>query len=434
MVDFMILETLLDLVREKGVKTAEVYHVKSNSRPIYFSANRLKQIESSQVSGVALRLWKDGKPGLALAYGDFNPDDLIEKAMAVSRLSEPEEVLLNANNRLVYSHSHSLTGDLNSQDGKIIQEGKEAIASILKLYPEAIVNLDIEWESETTTLINTEGLYCQHTDVSQSASLGVELVREEDFLGIYDGEYAHQPIDLSRMSESILTRLKWAENHASVKTGKMPVLFTPNAVVTLWETVTEALNGKYVLDHSSPWSQCLEKQVVSPCLTLRQQPDLQPFDCPFDDEGTITQNLTLIERGILKTFYTDKQTAFKLGVANTGNGFRLGLGASPTPDLVNLVIDQGEQSLRELINHLDYGLIVDQILGGGADIAGDFSFNIDLGYLVKNGEIQGRIKDTMLTGNVYQCLQRVGAIGSDALWSGSCYTPSLVINDLSVVC
>lgn len=427
-------EKLLELVQKKGIKTAEIYQVESYSRPICFSANRLKQIESSQVSGVALRLWKDNKPGLALAYGDFQEDDLIEKAIAVSELSDPEEVLLNGNNRLIYSNQNFIMEKFNSQDRKIIQEGERVIASILETYPEAIVNLDVEWERETTTLINTEGLYCQQKDMSQSASMGVELVRDEDFLGIYDGEYSHEHIDLNPMIKSILRRLKWADKNVSWKTGKMPVLFTPNAVVTLWETVTEALNGKQILDKSSPWSESLGKQVISPCLTLTQQPDLKPFDCPFDDEGSITQNLTLIEAGVLKNFYTDKQTAFKLGIANTGNGFRLGLGAYPTPDLVNLVINGGNKSFEELINDLDRAIIVDQILGGGADISGDFSFNIDLGYLVKNGEIQGRIKDTMLAGNVYQCLQRVSAVASDVTWSGSCYTPSIVIEDLSVVC
>jgi len=427
-------EKLLDLVQKKGIKTAEIYQVESYSRPICFSANRLKQIESSQVSGIALRLWKDNKPGLALAYGNFQADDLIEKAIAVSELSDPEEVLLNSNNKLVYGKEDSIIERFNSQDRKIIQGGEGAIASILESYPEAIVNLDVEWERETTTLINTEGLYCQQRDISQSASIGVELVRDEDFLGIYDGEYSHEHIDLNPMIESIVRRLKWADKNASLKTGKMPVLFTPNAVVTLWETVTEALNGKQILDKSSPWSESLGKQVISPCLTLTQQPDLKPFDCPFDDEGSITQNLTLIEAGVLKNFYTDKQTAFKLGIANTGNGFRMGLGAYPTPDLVNLVINGGNKSFEELINDLDRAIIVDQILGGGADISGDFSFNIDLGYFVKNGEIKGRIKDTMLAGNVYQCLQKVGAIASDVTWSGSCYTPSMVIEDLSVVC
>lgn len=426
-------ENLLDLVKKQGIKNAEVYQVESYSRPICFSANRLKQIESSQVSGIALRLWRDNKPGLALAYGEFDANDLIAKALAISDLNDPEEIFLNDANNLIYSNYDVSSERFIDQDKKIIKEGEDAIASILDLYPEAIVNLDVEWERETATLINTQGLYCQQKDISQSASLGLELVREEDFLGIYDGEYSHGHINLTRIIESVLRRLEWAEKNVAIKTGKIPVLFTPNAVVTLWDTVTEALNGKYILDKSSPWSESLGKTVISPCLTLKQQPDLKPYDCPFDDEGSMTQNLTLIEAGVLKSFYTDKKTASKLGINNTGNGFRGGLGAYPSPDLVNLVISEGNKSFPEIVKDMNYGIIVDQILGGGADISGDFSFNIDLGYLVDNGEIQGRIKDTMLAGNVYQCLQEVIAIASDIVWSGACYTPSIVIDNLSVV-
>jgi PmbA protein len=73
------------------------------------------------------------------------------------------------------------------------------------------------------------------------------------------------------------------------------------------------------------------------------------------------------------------------------------------------------------------------MLGGGADISGDFSVNIDLGYRVQNGEIVGRVKDTMVAGNVYSALKQVAALGADLQWNGSCYTPSLIVEGLSVV-
>ncbi|BAQ63895.1 TldD/PmbA family protein [Geminocystis sp. NIES-3709] len=424
----MLAEELLALTLKKGITDVEVYQVKSYSRPLSFEANRLKQIESAQTTGVALRLWHNGCPGLVVAYGDFNADDLILKAMAISELNEPEEPLLNDHNKLIYPN-FTQEPDLQS----LISQGKNSIEHITDKYPEVIVNLDMEWEIETTTLVNSRGLYCQQTDNSYSASLGVELVRDEDFLGIYDGEYSHEFLDMTPMIDAILQRLQWAEKNTVLNTGKMPVLFTPNAVVTLWETITEALNGKKILDKSSPWSESFQKQVISPCLNIRQQPDLQPYNCPFDDEGSISQSLNLIQDGILTSFYTDKKTAKKLGLSNTGNGFRPSLGSYPTPDLINLVIDEGKFSFGELINNMKNGVIIDQILGGGADISGDFSFNIDLGYRVTQGEIVGRIKDTMIAGNVYQALQNVDLLGFDRVWSGSCYTPSMVINQLSLV-
>jgi PmbA protein len=72
-------------------------------------------------------------------------------------------------------------------------------------------------------------------------------------------------------------------------------------------------------------------------------------------------------------------------------------------------------------------------LGGGPDISGDFSINVDLGYCIENGEIVGRVKDTMVAGNVYTILKQIFALGSDRQWNGSCYTPSVIVDGVSVV-
>jgi PmbA protein len=72
------------------------------------------------------------------------------------------------------------------------------------------------------------------------------------------------------------------------------------------------------------------------------------------------------------------------------------------------------------------------MLGGGSGISGDFSINVDLGYRVQKGQIIGRVKDTMVTGNVYTALKQLVAISAEADWNGPCYTPSLVVEGLSV--
>jgi len=46
-------------------------------------------------------------------------------------------------------------------------------------------------------------------------------------------------------------------------------------------------------------------------------------------------------------------------------------------------------------------------------LGGDFSGNVLLGFKIEKGEIVGRVKDTMISGNVYQLLKDITAIGSD---------------------
>ncbi|MHC5720777.1 MAG: metallopeptidase TldD-related protein, partial [Nostoc sp.] len=116
--------------------------------------------------------------------------------------------------------------------------------------------------------------------------------------------------------------------------------------------------------------------------------------------------------GTLQHFYGDRTTGRQLGTDTTGNGFRPGLGSYPSPGLFNFLIQPGSASLPDLIQQLDNGLIVDQMLGSGGSISGDFSINVDLGYRVQNGQVIGRVKDTMVAGNVYTALKQLLALGN----------------------
>ncbi len=55
--------------------------------------------------------------------------------------------------------------------------------------------------------------------------------------------------------------------------------------------------------------------------------------------------------------------------------------------------------------------------------SGYFSCNVHLGFYVKGGEIQGRVKDVMISGNTYQALFNLKEISRDSRWIGveSCF-------------
>ena len=422
------LELLLELALRQGASHADVYRVTSQSQPVFFEGNRLKQLESSQSVGTALRLWQDNRPGLAVAYGKINPELLVEKAIALSKLNDPETIELASARKATYK-----LGQATASVPELIELGNNAIARLREEYPELICSAELESESETTTLINSHGLSCQYSESALSYYLGVELVRGEDFLGVYDGEYSKDKLNLDSIVEQIIQRLDWAKQNVAPPQGKTPVLLTANAATLLWGTVSSALNGKRVKEKSSPWSDRIQQLVISDKISLTQQPNMQPYDCPFDDEGTPTQELTLIDRGILNRFYCDRTIARELNIKSTGNGFRPSLDSYPSPSLVNLIVAPDRANFNQLITQLDNGIIVDRLLGGSANISGDFSVNVDLGYRVKNGKIIGRIKDTAIAGNVYQILQQDITLGNDSIWNGSCFTPSLIVDSISVV-
>jgi len=422
----LLAEQLLELAMRSGAGAAEVFQSQSLSRPVFFEANRLKQLESSQAEGVALRLWREGRPGLAVAYGPVEPQALVERAIALSQLNEPETIELSPPSQVQYPN----LGEEVSVN-QLVEWGKEAIALMRDFNGDLLCDSEWECELETIRLLNSNGLDCGYTDTTLSCYLAAEWVRGDDFLSVADGQIQRGLLDPIALAQQVMQRLEWAQKSAAPPAGRVPVLFTSKAADMLWGTVQAAMNGKQVVEKASPWGDRLGKPITSSALTLSQQPDAGPFSCPFDDEGTPTQPITFIKEGVLQLFYTDRTVGRALASGTTGNGFRSGLGSYPTPGLFNLIVQPGVRSLPDLIGTLKQGIVVDQMLGDGAGISGEFSVNVELGYRVEQGEIVGRVKDTMIAGNVYTALKNLVELGGDADWNGSCYTPSVIVEGLS---
>ena len=186
---------------------------------------------------------------MAVAYGKIEPELLVEKAIALSQLNEPETIELAPPRTAI----HDLTG-VTVSVADLIELGNQAITKLREEYPELICSAELEFEQESTTLINSQGLHCHYNESGSSYSLGVELVRGEDFLSIYDGEYSKKKLNIDPVIEQIIQRLDWAKRNVVPPQGKVPVLLTANAATVLWSTVSSALNGLSVREKSSPWS------------------------------------------------------------------------------------------------------------------------------------------------------------------------------------
>jgi PmbA protein len=289
-----------------------------------------------------------------------------------------------------------------------------------------------DFNYESMRLINSLGLDCSFSDRTVDGSISAELVRGEDFLNIWQSRSERETFDPHLLTAPILQHLQWSDRHSAACNGKVPILFTSKAADTLWGIVSEACSGRHVRQKTTPWLDKLNQLVISEAITLSQNPTLGIHSLPFDDEGTLTQEFTWIDQGRLKGFYGDRRTAAELNLNLTGNGFRSGLGSYPSPSMFNLIVNNGSGELSDLISSISDGILIDQILGDTPDLSGDFSINIDLGYRIKQGKIIGRVKDTMVSGNAYTALNHLVQLGGDRTWQGSLYTPSLIVDGLSV--
>jgi PmbA protein len=190
-----------------------------------------------------------------------------------------------------------------------------------------------------------------------------------------------------------------------------------------------------VLEGASPIGGKLGQTVFDAKLWLWDDPTLpyRPSSRPCDDEGVPSQRTPLVEQGMVSHFLYDLQTAALAGRRSTGNGDRArGL---PAPSPTALVIAPGNTTFGQMVGDIKEGLVIEELMGAeqGNILGGDFSGNVLLGYKIENGKIVGRVKDTMVSGNIYQLFKEITAIGSDARWVGGFVnTPSLYFPRVSV--
>jgi PmbA protein len=197
-----------------------------------------------------------------------------------------------------------------------------------------------------------------------------------------------------------------------------------------------AFNGKTVLRGASPLGDKKGKLMLDPKLSIWDDAtiDFRPQSRLCDDEGMPSQRTPLIENGVVQNFLYDLQTAGLAGTKSTGSASRT-LGSLPSPAVSALVIGEGETEFKDMVADMKQGLVVEQLMGAsqGNILGGEFSGNVLLGYKVENGKIVGRVKNTMVSGNVYQVLKEGIVIGNKARWIGSSLlTPPLYCAQIAV--
>ncbi|WP_319423392.1 TldD/PmbA family protein [Pleurocapsa sp. FMAR1] len=425
-----IIEQVIELAKKKGIK-AEVYYASSRDTPIEFANNRLKSLETKASEGIALRVIADNKLGFASSTDLTRLSDLVDAAVATAEIGDPVEF--------------DFTQDVNyvePQDDyqfpnteKLVNVGEDLISKVHQYNQDILVDVSFHSRSGIEKLATTTDVYTEQNGQSLSAVISGNLVRGEDFLQAYAYEVSDRQPDYEAILHKLIQKYQHAEGKASITSGTYPVLFTPSAASsTMGRMFGTIFSGQSIVQKASPLTDKLGEKIFDERINVFEDPSLGVSACKFDDEGVETSKKHLIDRGVVKQFYWDRRWAARQGIKSSGNGFRGGI-SRPSPSLVNVCIDPGKTSVDELIAGMEEGIIVDQVLGAGQSnvLAGEFSVNIDLGYKVEQGKIVGRVKDTMVAGNIFEAFNNVVDMSDRPEWVGSSsYVPHILFAKLGV--
>ncbi|MBN2789234.1 MAG: TldD/PmbA family protein [Candidatus Delongbacteria bacterium] len=426
------MEKLLNQIKDK-FEQSEVFFSSSEDVSVTIANGKLDAIESNKESGYSVRTFHKGVAGFAYSnkISDTKPIlesldiSLIGKVEGNVDLPDPADL-----------------PDLNTYNSQIEKVSSDSINDICEdLYKFIKNNVDAEittsgWKSVTEKrLLNSKGV--DYSGKSSSSGLYASIdypggggSLNKVFKSKSTPEYCEKEIS------KLINMYKTGLNIVKPEGGKMKVLFMPNTVFSLIWRLYAAAKADAVDQGVSVLKEKIGDKIFSEKITIYNDPlnDEFPGAQAFDGEGVVNKRNYIVENGVFRSFYGDLKFCKKIGIEPTGGSARGSWRGQPSSSMSAMYVEPGEHSLEELIAMMDKGIIIFGVLGAhsGNIPNGDLSIGINPCFYVENGEIKGRVKDSMLAGNVYDIMKNVLAVGNKSESGYMVTSPPILLDNINI--
>jgi TldD protein len=207
--------------------------------------------------------------------------------------------------------------------------------------------------------------------------------------------------------------------------GTYTVVLSSEAGGTLiHESVGHGLEADLNLKGLSVYSGRIGEKVASELITViddGRDPGKRGT-AAMDDEGTATQRTVLIEKGVLRTYLSDRKHAEKLGIRRSGNARRESFRHLPICRMTNTMIASGDSDPEEIVKSVKDGIFVKKMGGGQVDVvSGNFAFEVTECYRIRDGKLAEPLRGATLVGQGPKLMSEIDMVGWDLGYStGTC--------------
>ncbi|WP_026905855.1 TldD/PmbA family protein [Paucisalibacillus globulus] len=430
-----------------GLSDIELYYEKQSGFGCQVSQGEIDDYRSSTVSAVSVRGLYQGKMGYA--YTEKLDEDSV--SFLLSNLKE-NSVLIEGDPEKLF------TGDttyekLDFYSPALLETTIEEKINFLKEVTNKIYEYDkrvvqtsyasIQDQLVEKAIFNNNGLSLQDRNNFLFVMFLVVVKEDEEIKSDY---YFKLTKDLGAMDADEIAKeaVEKSLRHLGGKpypNKTYPIILNNSASAGLLAVFSPTFSAKSVQDNQSRLKGKLDTMIASKAITLIDNPHLPDGikSGTFDSEGVPTRKLTVVENGILKSYFHNLKTAEKDGVKSTGHGnkssYKDSIGVSPS----NFYVLPGDTSYEDLYKDFEEGIMITRLSGlhSGADhVSGDFSLAAE-GFYIKDGKILSPTNQMTIAGNFFELLHNVESVGTDleftpADFYGYIGSPSLKIKGLAV--
>jgi PmbA protein len=448
MPDYKNLATeLVAAFRKQGADAADVFIMTSHGFNTTVRLGNIERLQQSISKGLGMRIFKNNATALTYTtdFTDKSVRDLVSQTMEIVKVSNPDEYNGLAPKELLGNHQGKLM-IFDEALARVTPEKKIAMAREAEAagreYDKRITNSQgANWSDSTSevTLANSDGFVGQYKGTSSNLSLGLLAeengVKQTDFWFTFNRFFdkLDSPQSVGRKAaERVVKKL----GGRKVKSQKVPVVIDPYVSRLLVSLVFGAASGGSIYRKSSFLIDKVGAEIASPMVTIVDDATKWdgPASRPFDAEGVKSSPVTLVEKGVLKTYVCDSYSARRLKLKPTGNSSR-SYQSLPFVGSTNSYIQAGTSSPQEILKSVKSGLYLTGLLGfgqGNNNVTGDFSLGA-VGFWIENGELTYPVQEITLAGNMLSVLKNISMVGNDLEFKfGGLAAPTLLVSEMTI--
>lgn len=441
------MDKLVKAGMEYGFEECEASFVTESSMSIDILNGEVSSYENSATSALSFRGLKNGQMGYCSTniLDESSIDYLLKSAMEnceVLNDEDPQFIYCDENNKNLYYSQLSDAYDKNTYKS-FSELGLKLEKAILSLDSriDAVDFLTISCSTGPYLIINSKGLH-SYRDSDGISIMASARVTDSDGSVKSGGHYwIGKDIDdfdmdkfLSKFKDNIIGKM----GAKSCKPGNYKTVLRNEAFQQFFMVFFGNFLATTMQRGLSLLADKEGEKIASDVFTVKEQPmfDKALTKIPFDDEGVLTTEKAIIDKGVFATALYDLKSANKAGKASTGNGFRGGSAVSEMP--TNLIVEAGDKNLDELLEEVGEGIMLTDLSGlhaGVNAISGDFSLLCE-GYLIENGKKGRPVEQITVAGNFYDVIKSIKSVGNDIInvpsGEGEFFTPSVYIESLAI--
>ena len=421
----------VDLAKKLGATDAAAVVINSISETVNFRNKKLDESDRSDSLGIALETYI-GKKKSSITSSNLNEDSikiLIERCIETTKITPEDEYNSLPDKDLLAKN----IVDLNLYDDDHI-ENDEKIKYLKEVEDAAfenkeIINTETSFsESKSNFILATsDGFLNGHKSSSFSASC-VAVAKDASNNMERDYEFTNtcrlsDMLKPNKVGKSAAKKTLQKLNPRKIESERISIIFDRRISKGILSTFASAISASSIARGTSFLKGKIDKDIFSSSIDIIDKPNIVKGlgSRYFDSEGVKTDELKLVDKGVLKHYLVDTYNGKKLNLKSNGR-------SSGTS---NLFFEKGTVSYKDLLKLNSRALYITETIGHGTNlVTGDYSVGAN-GFMVEDGIFKYPVSEITIAGNFKDIFKSI-TLADDLEFKYSTNAPTMLIEGMTV--